>query len=318
MRFELSDYALRAVRSDELSEVRLSNVAFSRQCLLDFLHHHYWATLTRLSLAKCTLRNGVWTDIISYIKDKLLLVNKLEMACLYNADSQTPKGSYLTYEPAVLGMGHAKVEGKDQVQAALQSTIDRPLDNPLVEEDMVDVESLHLDDVEDDETLGRSCLRIFRLTKIMPSNLFQRTSSQILIILCKSTLPEVASISAESINDLVHTQYIKRHLQTQKLPLPQRRTFHRYLRQREPADPMRVLPLPFFPFPSRPAKPTKSSSTGSMTKVFSSCPREVVAASTIFQRSFFSRENVDWRELIKQSSGDALCRSAPGSCATSG
>ena len=128
-RFEMGDDTLRAVRSDELFQVNLSNMAFSKQCLLDLLNHHR-GTFTRLGFAKCTLRNGAWTEVISYIKDNLPLLDRLELSYLYDAGPQTPKGLYLTYEPAVLGMGRTKVKGKFPVQLFLQAIIQKPLRDP--------------------------------------------------------------------------------------------------------------------------------------------------------------------------------------------
>lgn len=128
-RFEMGDDALRAVRSNELCQVNFSNMAFSRQSLLDFLDHHR-GTLTHVGFAKCTLRNGTWIEIISYIKDNLPLLESLDLSYLYDTGPQTPKESYLTHEPAVLGMGRTKVKRNFPVQLVLQAILQCPLKDP--------------------------------------------------------------------------------------------------------------------------------------------------------------------------------------------
>ncbi|KAH0362927.1 hypothetical protein KCU65_g7732, partial [Aureobasidium melanogenum] len=149
-KFEMGDYTLWALRSDRLFNVNLTCMAFSKQCLLDFLNHHK-DTIMWLTLRNCTLRNGSWREVISYVKDNLSLMKRLKLKCLFDAGPRTPRGSYLSHGPAVLGMGSTRIEGKEEVQEVLEAIIERPLEDPTAPEDETDDESLRSSDLAEDD-----------------------------------------------------------------------------------------------------------------------------------------------------------------------
>jgi hypothetical protein len=138
IRCELGDNALRSVKSHRIKALSLTEMMFSKQCLLESLVR-YRNTLESLRFAHCALRDGSWYEVLSYMKDSLPLLTTLNIEFLY-------KLNWWRNSEAIVGSKETLIKGKVEVQAALQAIIERPLDDPLARHP----------DVQDDEAPNES------------------------------------------------------------------------------------------------------------------------------------------------------------------
>jgi len=127
MQLKLGDNALQSVKSDRLQSVSFTEIHFSKQCLLEFLHLHH-NTLKSLRFETCVLCGGSWYEVVSCMQQSLPHLSALNIDRLYDLES------YYSYSMAIFGFGREGkewVKGKEKVQAVLSAMIERPLDNPL-------------------------------------------------------------------------------------------------------------------------------------------------------------------------------------------
>jgi hypothetical protein len=145
LRFEFGDNALRSVKSDRIKSLSFTKTSFSKHCLLDFLQK-YRNTLETLRFAECALRDGSWTEVISYMRKSLPHLRVLNINSLDDAVRQTPSSPDYILSVSVVGFGKIPVKGEDEVQAVLQAMTGSPLYDPLASEVTED------DETSDDET----------------------------------------------------------------------------------------------------------------------------------------------------------------------
>jgi hypothetical protein len=148
--FELGDDALQSISSDRIRSLNLTTMSFSKQCFLDLLQRNR-DTLGALRLDHCALRDGSWTEVLSYVREALPLLRILNIGEMYYTTRETPVDLHLSYGVAMFGCGETPFEGKEKVQMALQAMIKWPYRTIFAEH----TELASVQDDEDEWTLRR-------------------------------------------------------------------------------------------------------------------------------------------------------------------